>query len=203
MTISTHRTEARNERRKSSLRSEAAFTLSEVIIASTLSVFVLAGVLSAFLFFGRTGLATGYYQAMETELRHGLEIFSEDVRMATDIRWVNAWHITLSVPGADGAVHPVAYAFEPSQEGGGTGHLYRIHESGRRELLVHDVSSDFAFQRYKLEQPGRVDNTAGNDLETKQLQISLRTQRVTVGGPTSTQAAISARYLLRNKHVSR
>jgi prepilin-type N-terminal cleavage/methylation domain-containing protein len=179
------------------------FTLPEVMIASTLSVVVLAGVLGVFVFFGRTGLAVGHYQAMESELRRGLEIFSEDVRMATDIRWSDAWKITLSVPYADGSAHPVAYAFEPVQANALVGNLYRIHEDGRRELLVHDVSSDFAFQRYKLEQPGYSDNTAGNDLETKQLQLNLRTLRSTTGGPASTQAAISARYVLRNKHVSR
>ena len=173
------------------------------MIASTLSVFVLAGVLGAFLFFGRTGLAAGYYQAMESELRRGLEIFSEDVRMATDIRWTTPWNISLSVPASDGSSHAIAYVFEPVREGALTGNLYRIHEDGRRELLVHDVSSDFTFQRYKLEQPGYVDNTAGNDLETKQLQLNLRTLRVTAGAPASTQAAISARYILRNKRVSR
>lgn len=203
MTISTHRTDRTRTDSRSSPRGTSAFTLPEVLIASTLSLVVLGGVLSAFLFFGRTGLATSYYQTMEAELRRGLEIFSEDVRMATDIRWSNAWLITLSVPGSDGTVQPVAYAFEPAHDGARTGNLYRIHEDGRRELLVQEVSSDFAFQRYKLEQPGNADNTASSDLETKQLQINLRTQRVTVGGPASTQAAISARYILRNKHVSR
>jgi hypothetical protein len=173
------------------------------MIASTLSVFVLAGVLGAFLFFGRTGLAAGHYQTMEAELRHGLELFSEDVRMATGILWTSPWEITLSVPAADGVIHPVHYMFEPLREGSLTGNLYRIHATGERELLVHEVSRDFAFQRYKLEQPGQVDNTAANDLETKQLQLNLRTLRITAGGPASTQAAISARYVLRNKHVSR
>ncbi|HSI09174.1 MAG: hypothetical protein ACAH89_15035 [Rariglobus sp.] len=173
------------------------------MIASTLSVMVMAGVLSAFLFFGRTGLAAGHYQEMETELRHSLELFSEDVRMATDIRWGGAWQITLTVPDQTGTIRSVSYTFEPSRSGASTGALHRILEDGRREILVNNVASDFAFKRYKLEQPGVADNTAGNDLETKQLQLNLRTLRVTTGGPDSTQAAISARYILRNKRVSR
>jgi len=181
----------------------AAFTLTEVLIASTLSAVVMAGVLSAFVFFGRTGLAVGHYQKMETELRHSLEIFSGDVRMATDVHWETPWRITLNVTGTDGAIRRIAYAFEPKGANALTGTLHRIHEDGRREALVHDVSSDFSFKRYKLEQPGVTDNTALNDLETKQLQLNLRTLRLTTGGPASTQAAISARYVLRNKHVSR
>lgn len=180
----------------------SAFTLPEVVIASALSLLVLGGVLTAFLFFGRTGLAAGHYQAMEGELRRSLEYFSEDVRMATDIRWTSSWHITLSVPDAGGVPRPVAYLFEPARAGAPAGSLFRIRADGLRELLVHDVSSDFAFLRYKLEQPGTSDNAAASDLETKQLQLSLRTLRTTPGGPASTQAAVSARYVLRNKRVS-
>lgn len=205
MTTSTHRTEPRSSGvlKRRIQRRAPAFTLPEVIIASALSAVVMAGVLSAFVFFGRTGLAVGHYQKMEEELRRSLEIFAADVRMATDLRWETPWRITLAVPGSDGVAHPVAYAFEPSSSGSLTGTLARIHEDGRREALVHDVSSDFSFKRYKLEQPGVPDNTALNDLETKQLQLNLRTLHVTSGGPASTQAAISARYVLRNKHVAR
>lgn len=174
-----------------------------MLIGAAISVFVVAGVLGAFVFFGRTGLAVGHYQSMETELRRGLEIFSEDVRMATDVRWTDAWQITLSVPGADGAVESVSYTFEPAKPDALVGDLYRVGPDGKRAALVRDVATDFAFQRYKLEQAGASDNVAANDLETKQLQLNLRTLRVTAGGPASTQAAISARYVLRNKHVSR
>lgn len=205
MTTSIHRTDlpvtgVSNHRIR---RRFAAFTLAEVLIASTLATVVMAGVLSAFVFFGRTGLAVGHYQKMENELRRGLEIFSGDVRMATDIEWQTPWRITLSVAGSGGAPRRIAYAFEPESGDALTGTLLRIHEDGRRETLVHDVSTDFSFKRYKLEQPGVIDNTALNDLETKQLQLNLRTLRLTTGGPASTQAAISARYVLRNKHVSR
>jgi hypothetical protein len=205
MTTSIHRTDPRvpgvsNCRIRPR---SAAFTLVEVLVASTLSAVVMAGVLAAFVFFGRTGLSVGHYQKMETELRHSLEIFSADVRMANDIHWETPWRITLDVAGSDGALTPIAYAFEPAAPGALTGTLHRIHSDGRREALVHDVSSDFSFKRYKLEQPGVTDNTALNDLETKQLQLNLRTLRLTTGGPASTQAAISARYVLRNKRVAR
>lgn len=204
MTISTHRTDRGRDVSDNRIRRRCgAFTLPEVLIASALSACVMAGVLGAFLFFGRTGLAVGHYQTMETELRRGIEIFSEDVRMATDIRWTDAWQITLNVPGANGGIEPVSYSFEPASPDALTGNLFRIRSNSARELLVQDVSRDFAFRRYKLEQPGVDDNTAENDLETKQLQLNLRTLRLTAGGPALTQAAISARYVLRNKSVSR
>jgi len=203
MTISTHRTDGGRCVSIGRLRTRrSAFTLTEVLIASTLSVVVLAGVLGAFLFFGRTGLAISHYQEMETQLRRGLGIFSEDVRMASNIRWTDPRNITLDIPAANGTYQPITYSFTLTTNDALTGTLYRIHPDGRRELLVSDVANDFAFRRYKLEQPGSTDNTARNDLETKQLQLSLRTLHITAGGPASTQAAISARYILRNKRVS-
>lgn len=164
---------------------------------------MLAGVLAAFLFLGRTGLAAGQYQAMENDLRQGLELFASDARRATALTWTSAWRLTFTVPASGGGSETVTYAFEAPNAHSLTGGFYRINAAGARELLVDDVSRDFAFKRYKLELPGGGDNTATNDLETKQLQISLRTLRSTAGGPALTQAAISARYVLRNKSVSR
>lgn len=181
----------------------AGFTLSEVLIASTLSLLVLAGVLTAFLFLGRTGLAAGQYQAMETELRQGLELFSDDVRRATAIRWTSSWQIALDVPASDGATLAITYLFEPAGPTALTGRFYRVDSAGKRRPLVNDVSRDFTFKRYRIDNSGGGETPAANDLETKQLQISLRTLRDAPGGPALTQAAISARYVLRNKTVSR
>lgn len=171
------------------------------MIAATLSLMVMAGVLGSFLFFGRTGLAVGHYQQMESELRRGMEQFSEDARLATGIHWTSTWNITLSVPDPRGAAQSVVYTYEPASPGAITGSLYRTADNGPRVLLVREVCSDFAFHRYKIEQPGVADNSAGNDLETKQIQVNLRTLQAAAGRPASTQIAISARYLLRNKRV--
>ena len=64
------------------------------------------------------------------------------------------------------------------------------------------VAADFAFHRYKVEQPGVADNTATNDLETKQVQLNLRAVRTGATTVAATQTAISARFILRNKRVS-
>lgn len=196
MIISTHRTRPRAGRAD-------GFTLSEVIIASALSLLVMAGVLGAFVYFGRTGLAVGYYQKMEEELRRGLEIFSEDARMATSVRWTNAWNITFTVPDSDGGARTVSYVYEPEHPDAPTGDFCRVTADGNRRVLVREISSDFSFRRFKIEQPGVADNSAANDLETKQIQVSLRTLHSSVSGPAASQIAVSARYLLRNKSTTR
>lgn len=204
MTTSTHRISRGLGRALDSRhRGRHAFTLTEVIIASTLSALVLAGVLSALVFFGRTGLTIGSYQTMEAELRRGLFVFAEDVRTANDVCWATPWRVQLNVPGSDGSYQFVTYAFEPSRQGSTTGSLSRVKPDGSREVLVHDVSTDFSFKRYKLTRLAAADNAATNDLETKQLQVNLRTLRINAGRPVATQTAISASYILRNKRVSR
>lgn len=184
-------------------RARRAFTLSEVLIASALSTLVVAGVLTAFLFLGRTGLAAGKYQAMEHELRRGMDLFSDDARRATAVRWTSAWQLAFDLPTATGGPDTVTYQFEPANATALTGRLVRIDGSGKRRVLVNNVSRDFEFKRYRLDGAGGGEAPASNDLETRQVQISLRTLADTPGGPALTQAAISARYLLRNKLSNR
>lgn len=174
-------------------------------MAATLSVFVLAGVLSAFLFIGRTGLNASSYSEMEAEARRGLEIFAEDVRMASDVRWNSAQSLTLiRPPGAGSAA--TTYAYDPDPSSQTYRCFYRTESddasSGERRVLMHDIDPDFSFKRFKLEQSGIVDAAASNDLETKQIQLTLRAVRATHGAAAS-NTVISARYVLRNKRVSR
>lgn len=177
------------------------FTLVEVLIAATLSTFVLAGVLSAFLFLARTSFRSSGYSEMEAEMRRGLDTFARDTRTATDVRWNSAQSITLTVNG-----RPVTYAYDGSAAGSTAGSFYRLEgdaASARpRVVLVRGVTPDFAFQRYKLAQPGVADNAATSDRETKLLSLTLRAARTSVATVGASNSAISARYLLRNKRVA-
>lgn len=182
-------------------RSGKAFTLVEVLIAATLSTFVLAGVLSAFLFLARTSFRSSGYSELEAEMRRGLDTFARDTRSATDVRWNGTQSITLTVNG-----RAVTYAYDGSAAGPTAGCFYRLEgddASGRpRAVLVRGVTPDFAFQRYKLAQPGVGENTASNDRETKLLSLTLRAARTSVATAGASNSAISARYLLRNKRVA-
>ncbi|MBI2518719.1 MAG: hypothetical protein HYV95_17730 [Opitutae bacterium] len=184
----------------------AGFSLTELIIAATLSGFVLAGVLSAFVFIGRSGFRTSSLSELENEARRGLEVFAEDARLASDIRWNNAQSITLTVPASAAASTQVTYAYDSSSAGVTAGSFYRLpgdaDSAAPRRVLIHGLAPDFAFKRYKLEQPGVADNSAASDLETKQIQLVLRAQRTSVATAGVSQSVVSARYILRNKRVS-
>jgi type II secretory pathway pseudopilin PulG len=181
-------------------RRRAGFTLVEVLIASTLSTLVLAGVLSAFLFLVRTGFRSSSYSEMEAQLRRGLDAFAQDTRSATNVHWNSAQSITLTVNGQS-----VTYAYDSATDSASYRSFYRAVgdlASAPRTVLVRGLDTDFAFHRYKLEQSGVTDNTAQNDAETKLLQLSLRATRTSVATTGAGNAAISARYMLRNKRVA-
>jgi prepilin-type N-terminal cleavage/methylation domain-containing protein len=183
-----------------------AFSLVEVMVASALSALVLAGVLSAFLMLNRSTLVLATYGDMASEVAHGLEMFAQDARRATDIHWNSSQSVTLSVATASATTTSVTYAYDSSPSSSTYQCFYRAAgdstSTAPRLALVHHVASDFAFLRYKLAQPGVADATATSDLETKRIAVSLRAAQLGSGAPVATQSAVSASYVLRNKRVS-
>jgi Tfp pilus assembly protein PilW len=187
-------------------RTVRGFTLTEVLIAATLSSFVLAGVLSAFLMIARSGFAASSYSELETQTRRGLEIFGNDARKAADVRWNSAQSVTLSIVTASNATTSVTYAYDTDPSSATYRCFYRLigdaSSTQPRQVLIREVTPDFAFSRFKLDRDGTVDNAAVTDLETKQLQVTLRAARTANVAGSVSQTAISARYVLRNKRVT-
>lgn len=176
------------------------------MVAATISTFVLAGVLSAFLLVGRSGFAASNYSEMEAQLRLGLEVFGDEARKASDVHWNSDQSITLSVVTPTNATVLATYAFDNDRQSRTHGCFYRVlgdHASNQpRRILIRNVAPDFAFQRFKLERAANADNTATSDLETKQIQVTLRVARQGATTVAATQSAVSGRYILRNKRVS-
>lgn len=175
-------------------------------MASALSSLVLAGVLSAFLLIVRTGTRAASYSTMEAELRRGLEVFARDAREAVDLRWGGGQRLTLLLP--DSGAPAVTYAYDADPASPTHRCLYRevAGPAGTpvREVLVRGLAEDFAFRRFRLgPASGAEPAPAANDLETKQVQLVLRTVDRTAGrGAATSQSALSARFVLRNKRVS-
>lgn len=172
------------------------------MVAATLSSFVLAGILSTFTMLGRTGYNAANYSMMEAEARRALETFSEEARLASNIIWNSANSVTLTVVTAT-TTYQVTYAYDTTSGSATYQCFYRVaglaNSTSPRRILVRSVS-DFAFCRYKV--VNGVDYTAINDLETKQIQITLRTVRTGITTVATTNAVLSARVVLRNKVVS-
>ena len=184
------------------LRAPRGFTLVEVMISATLGTIILAAVLSAFLMLGRSGYNAANYSIMEAEARRALEQFSADARMANNLTWNSSTSVTLRVV-TGGSSQLVTYAYDSSSSGETAGCFYRklgnASSTATPLILVRNVT-EFAFRRYKV--VNGVDFAALNDLETKQLQITLRSVRTGITTVDVTNAVLSARVVLRNKAVS-
>lgn len=178
------------------------FTLVELLVAAGLSGFILAGILTTFAMLGRSGYNAANYSMMEAEARRALETFSAEARLASNITWNGPNSITLTVVEGSGT-YLVTYAYDTATSGATSRCFYRLrgpaNSTATRLVLVRHVS-DFAFRRYKV--VNGVDYTAANDLETKQIQITLRSVRTGATTVAATNAVLSARVVLRNKVVS-
>lgn len=185
-----------------SARRRRGFTLVELLVAAGLSGFILSGILTTFLMLGRSGYNAANYSMMEAEARRALETFSEEARLSSNITWNSGNSITLTVVNATGT-HLVTYAYDTTNVGQTAKCFYRLPgaatSTAARRILVRNVS-DFAFRRYKV--VNGVDYSAANDLETKQIQITLRSARTGATTVAATNAVLSARVVLRNKVVS-
>lgn len=174
-------------------------------MAAALSGLVLAGVLGAFVFIVQTGQRAAGYSSLEVEVRRGLEVFARDARAAVGVRWEDAQRLRLVLPGA--GPPEVLYAYDRDPGSATFRSFYRQElraaGAGPRQVLVRGLAPDFAFRRYRLAVAGGEAAPAANDLETKQLQLVFRAHAAPAGGGAgASQAAISARYVLRNKKVS-
>ena len=198
MTISTPPIDRAGRRAR-----RGGFTLTEVMVAATLSLLLLTGVLSAFLMLTRSGFLASSYSDLERETRRGLEIFGDDARRASDIHWNSSQSVTLTLPTATNAVSLVTYAYDSGTSGDTAQCFYRkaggAASTATPLILVRKVS-EFAFRRYKVVNGANF--AASNDLETKQIQITLRSVRTGATTVAATNAVLSARVVLRNKLVT-
>jgi type II secretory pathway pseudopilin PulG len=186
---------------RTNFASQRGFTLVEAIVATTLATLVLAGVMSSFLMIGRSSVNAARYSENEAQLRRALEEFGRDARRASNIQWTNDRCVTLEIGRGTSRI---TYGYDDAAGSETSRCFYRTVESsgvtGPKKILAREVAG-LSFQRFKLEQPG-VANAAANDLETKQLKVTLRAARRGAVTAEASQLALSASFILRNKRVS-
>lgn len=179
------------------------FTLVEVLIASGLGAGVLAAVLSAFIFITRASLSISDYAEMETQARETLERFAQDVRKASSVTWITTQSVTLGVVERDESTTLVTYTYHATASNQApAGSFTRRQGTGRTDVLLTGIRV-FNFSAYNITTASvALGDLAAASAETKQIQISLETQRQRNSLALSTNKVISARFVLRNKRVT-
>lgn len=159
-----------------------------------LSSMALIAVFSTSIFVARSCLATTDYTDMNQEARMALEVFARDVRMASNVTDFTTNSVTLNVVTSGGTVS-VNYTYVPALHA-----FFRDYGKPGQKVLIRDITW-FQLSRYSIATDALTGEplAATNHLETKQLQLSLRSVR---SGPARAMASnnvVSARYVLRNK----
>lgn len=176
------------------------FTLVELMVAALLSGLVLTGVMTTNLQLMRSGVRLTQYAEMSTQVRRGLEPLGVDIKSASAIKWNGASDITLTIPTAAGATRQVTYAWTAAtrslfQVPGAdstvtTGRVYLV----RGITAFADGTAGATFARFD-----RDGAAATTDLATKRIQIVLNVARTATTVATTTDTAVSAGFVLRNK----
>lgn len=185
MTITTQKASCHSQHRR-----KRGFTLPELLITLVISSIILAAVFSSYIFLAKSCISILDYSDMDTEARESLEIFSREVRQAQDISGFTVNGCTLTVPMI-GSSYTVQYTYVPADRT-----FYRAYGTTQEKALISGIDA-FSLQRFNLKHL-----TAANDLETKQLQLDVRSERS--GNPKfrATNNVLSARFIMRNKQVS-
>jgi prepilin-type N-terminal cleavage/methylation domain-containing protein len=195
MTTSIAKSEARSQSgiEKFVRRARAGFSVVELMIAMTISSMALAAVLSTVTFVARSTVSTTDYADMDREARSGLEIFARDVRMAQGVLNFTANSVTLDVVRSSGT-SAVPYTYVPSRKT-----FYRFYGTSAEQALITNIES-FRLSRYSIALDVNGQPTeATQDIETKQIQLELRSVRSGPAKAFASNNVVSARYILRNK----
>lgn len=171
----------------------AGFTLVEVLISVTLAALLMLAALTSFLFTLRGERSLANYSEMNARARVVLDKMGRDFRMAGDVPagGFNSTSVLIKVPTDSTATtwQEVTWSYNATagtvtRTVGGVGTVYAIN-----------VSS-FVFTYY---------NTAGmapgNDVELKQIQLSMRLLR-SVQSTTTSEYVTSAQFTLRAKSTT-
>lgn len=182
------------------------FTLVELMVAAGLGAIVLAGVLTTNLELARSGTRVTQYAEMSTQVRRALEQLEGDLKSAITIIWNGPSDITLTLPAQNGTTSQVTYAWREVTVGASLGQIFfrvpgadSLATAGRIDLVrgippLADGSPGLIFSRY--DRDGAVATT---DLETKRVQVSLNLVRSASSVGDTTDTAVSAVFVLRNK----
>jgi prepilin-type N-terminal cleavage/methylation domain-containing protein len=190
-----------------------AFTLVEVMIGATIGSMLLLGVLTSFLMLGRSGANAANYATAENKVRRGLEVFSQDVRMA----YSTTWPANLVYTGATGMPNAgllcspvlvfgipgqgyVSYVYDTNPTSPTYQSLYKIAceyslqtPSTPKQILVTNITS-LAFVFYnRTHGPA----TSFNDTKLVELTMNVLYTRATLVGANTN--LVSASFTMRNK----
>lgn len=182
-------------------KASAAFTLTELMMATTISGLVLASIISTFLVFAVGSKSVGAYTMMSQDSRLVLEYFARDMRSAEDVTQAGADTLAVRTPNSsfyNG--NSITYEFDED-----TKLLSRIVEDSSgteisNKTLLEGVEQ-FTFSYFGPLGAELNLNTASILLSVKSVQVDAEMRR-SISRTEATDYIISARFMMRNRPVT-
>ena len=172
------------------------------MVATLLSGIVLAAIITAFLYIGKASIGLRNYADMETQARNAMETFAQDVRMSSAVVWNSDKSLTLTIEQG-GTTTNATYTYNTTAAGSAPANSFTRTVGTNTRVLITNVRS-FSYNAYGIDTQsislGAI--SASTNAATKQVQISLETQRTQSALALASNKVISARFVLRNKHVT-
>lgn len=157
----------------------------EVMVAMTIGTFMLASAYATIMSLAKGSQSVINFTEMNTQTRHALEVFGRDSRMAEDVKLSQSARTVLVVDGDE-----VEYQFVSAAK-----IMTRTVNGGTPDVLLFDVD-ELLFNYYTLRH-----GVTSSPLEVKHIQLEAKLER-RVLNIANTNYIISARFMMRNKHVS-
>jgi prepilin-type N-terminal cleavage/methylation domain-containing protein len=172
-------------------RSQQAFTLVEVMVASSISVLVLATVMVSFVVISRSFNALGNYADLDRQSRNTLDVMARDIRQTGGLtNWTST---TLSFTNLDGQALNYFYDTHAQLLS------YTNGSTGQSSVLLSNCASlAFSiFQRTPTNGPVSF-YTASNAFSAKGILLSFTCLRTNYLGLTDSESSQSASFVIRN-----
>lgn len=189
--------------------SRSGFTLAEVLITITISGFILTSAYAAIISLAKGTESLVNYTEMNNHSRRALELFGRDARSTSDVHDWTSSKCTIRRKLWNGSSYSdrfITYEFH-TNAGTLTRSIYTVANDAPgtllgTEILLYDVE-DLFFTYYRLHDPeiADYDPLARSLLEVKHVQLEALLERKVLT-TKNTNYIISARFMMRNKHVA-
>lgn len=178
------------------LNRKSGFTLVEVMVGLTIATFLLASSYATLISLSKGTESMINFSEMNGQTRFALELFGRDSRMASAVKHARNKSFRL-VREMGGSEIEVRYRYVPDS---GIFERIQFDSSGsvsERRTLLYDVE-EMNFNYYTARQV----KTNGSGLaDIKHVQIEAKLERKVLN-ITNTNYIISARFMMRNRHVA-
>ncbi len=189
---------------KSPAKSNAGFTLIELMVSASIATIALVGIITMFAMITASAMRVGYYSEMEMQTRRAFEQLGIDARMASNFTatFTNGaiTSFTLTIPSEDlTATSSVTYGFDSSDPSNKKFFIVPGTDptaTTNRKDLITGVS---ALTILRYDTSDTLIPTSTTDSSTiKHLQISVSVIRSGVGYASATQVIRSSAFTIRN-----